>query len=77
MSAQVTRPGTPKHKGQEFLSATDEERAAAVRHYLAYSGRFKVSGMASMEKSTGRVIHGVEMGSYRNWTGTTQNQSHT
>ncbi|KAB8208719.1 Lipocalin-like domain-containing protein [Aspergillus parasiticus] len=72
MSAQVMRPGTAKHEGQEFLSGTDEELAVAMRHYLAYSGRFTVPDMASTEKSTRRVIHEVEMSSYPNWIGTTQ-----
>lgn len=72
MSAQVMRPGTPKHQGQEFLSGTDEQLAEAMRHYLAYSGRFTVPDMASTEKSTRRVIHEVEMSSYPNWIGTTQ-----
>ncbi|BAE61266.1 unnamed protein product [Aspergillus oryzae RIB40] len=72
MSAQVMRPGTPQHEGQEFLSGTDEELAVAMRHYLAYSGRFTVPDMASTENSTRRVIHEVEMSSYPNWIGTTQ-----
>ncbi|KAE8382349.1 Lipocalin-like domain-containing protein [Aspergillus bertholletiae] len=72
MSAQLMRPGTPKRQGQEVLLGTDEELAASMRNYLAYSGPFKILDRVSTETDTWRVVHEAEISSYPNWIGSTQ-----
>ncbi|PGH18235.1 hypothetical protein AJ79_00574 [Helicocarpus griseus UAMH5409] len=69
MSAQLMTPGARPFAVADLSGGTQEELAEAMKHYLAYSGRFEVG-----EKGDGTpwLKHHMAVASYPNWLGNAQ-----
>lgn len=65
MSAQITRPDRPQFDEERLENGRPEELAEAARHYLAYSGPFRVP-------DDGTVVHEVTLSLFPNWMGKAQ-----
>jgi hypothetical protein len=62
MATEIMTAGRPPQRSSEDLfEGTTEEKAAMMRTFLAYCGRFEVRGET--------VIHHIEVGSFPNWVG--------
>jgi hypothetical protein len=57
----MTADRLPQRSSEDLFEGTTEEKAAMMRTFLAYCGRFEVSGAT--------VIHHIEIGSFPNWVG--------
>lgn len=62
MSAQITTPDRPLFAEQRQEYGSPEELAEAARHYLAYTGSFRVPDGDT-------VVHEVALCLYPNWMG--------
>jgi hypothetical protein len=54
----------PRFAADDVIGGTDAERAGAFASFIAYGGRYEVSGDT--------VIHTVEASLFPNWIGTSQ-----
>lgn len=66
MSAQIMATNRPQYASRRVHGGTPEERNAAARGYLAYSGSYRVDEMEWL------VWHHVDLSLYPNWIGDTQ-----
>ena len=66
MSAQLMVQGRPAYASGDMEGGTAEERRAATRGYIAYSGPF------SVDEASGTVKHHVSVCLLPNWIGDTQ-----
>lgn len=64
MSVLIAAANRPPFATDDFLGGSDEERAAALRGFIAYAG--------SYELGDGFVTHRLEVSSFPNWVGTDQ-----
>jgi Lipocalin-like domain len=67
MAAQVGAADRERFTTEDFVGASDAERAIAFSSYLAYCGPYQVAGDV--------VTHHVVMSSIPNWVGTEQVRS--
>ncbi|WP_326827743.1 lipocalin-like domain-containing protein [Streptomyces sp. NBC_01318] len=65
MSAQITTPHRPLFEEERQEYGSPEELAEAARHYLAYTGSFRVPDGDT-------VVHEVTLYLYPNWMGNGQ-----
>ncbi|GAQ47706.1 lipocalin-like domain-containing protein [Aspergillus tubingensis] len=68
MSAHLMKPGAPRCATNGFLEAPNDELGVAMKHFLAYAGRFEIH-----EQADGLYLrHNIEVSSYPDWLGTVQ-----
>ena len=60
----IMRPHRPRFATDDLLGGAPEEKAQAASGFVAYSGRYEVRD--------GRVLHHIEISSFPNWVGTSQ-----
>ncbi|KAJ5209996.1 hypothetical protein N7491_009807 [Penicillium cf. griseofulvum] len=66
MSAQLMQPEAPAFSINDIQRGTQEELSEAMKHYLAYCGRYDLE-----EADEGIIVkHNVELASFPNWVGT-------
>ncbi|KAG8152840.1 lipocalin-like domain-containing protein [Burkholderia catarinensis] len=68
MSAQLMAAGRPPYADSSLHGGTDDERAAAARGYIAYSGPFCVA-------DDGTLTHEMDVSLYPNWIGNVQQRA--
>ncbi|KAJ5154651.1 uncharacterized protein N7500_010090 [Penicillium coprophilum] len=68
VSAHLMEPGAPEFSDADVAGGTKDELYRAMKHYLAYCGRFELS------ESDGKVLlrHYMDVCSFPNWIGTSQ-----
>lgn len=64
MLVLLGRSDRARMSGEDMAGSSLEERAEAMRTFIAYGGRYEVQGS--------RVTHHVEMSLFPNWAGTRQ-----
>lgn len=64
MSVNIMRRDRPHMRSGDFVTASDDEKAAAFASYLGYAGTYELRG--------DRVLHRIACASYPNWTGQEQ-----
>jgi hypothetical protein len=60
----LMRADRPRFATDDLLGGTPEEQAQAASGFVAYSGRYEVRD--------GRVLHHIDISSFPNWVGTSQ-----
>lgn len=68
MSAQIMQPGARKWHVNDLIGGTQEEKADAMSHYVAYSGPFHVE----MENGKPKLCHSMTVSLFPGWLGDTQ-----
>ncbi|KAH0038525.1 hypothetical protein KCU78_g1483, partial [Aureobasidium melanogenum] len=68
MSAQIMQPGAQKWHVNDLIGGTQEEKADAMSHYVAYSGPFHVE----MENGKPKLCHSMSVSLFPGWLGDTQ-----
>jgi hypothetical protein len=68
VSAQLMEPGAPEFSDADIGGGTKDELYRAMKHYLAYCGRFE------LEELDGKVLvkHHMDVCSFPNWLGSSQ-----
>ncbi|PGH26875.1 hypothetical protein AJ80_01457 [Polytolypa hystricis UAMH7299] len=74
MSAQLMAPGAPPFAVADLNGGTQEELAEAMKRYLAYSGRFRVTELEGDGDGNRKVKleHEMMVSSFPNWLGDVQ-----
>ncbi|KAG9721025.1 hypothetical protein KCU73_g14369, partial [Aureobasidium melanogenum] len=68
MSAQIMQPGAQKWHVNDLIGGTQEEKADAMSHYVAYSGPFHVE----MDNGKPKLCHSMSVSLFPGWLGDTQ-----
>jgi hypothetical protein len=66
MAVQLMRTGRPRSRSPDPFGASPDEIVAAWMGFISYAGTYEI------DDSRSRVLHHVEICSFPNWVGTSQ-----